>query len=118
MQFLIRTWFVAAVICAGCTTSSRGSNGDAGAQGAMSCPRNGTVPPDLRDVERSGEGLVSATFAEYPARTPDWARASTVYSLLTNVWDKTKAQCPDLPATEVEALDAAVTTLKSAISAQ
>ena len=102
----------------GCSSTNGASGAPNSITPAATCARDGTVPPDLRDVERSGEGLVSTTFGEYPARTPDWARAGTVFSLLTKVWDKTKSACPDLPKDPVKALDAAVASLKTSIAAK
>ena len=60
-------------------------------------PSVGIVPPDLRDVEREGEGLVTTTFGELPARTPDWMRAAGVLSLLKQVWARAKSATPGLP---------------------
>jgi hypothetical protein len=77
----------------------------------------GIVPADLRDVERDGEGLVATTFGQYPARTPDWARAASILSLLEQVWTRGKAANPGMPATEIKVVDDAITGLKSAIAA-
>jgi hypothetical protein len=77
---------------------------------------HGTVPPDLRDVERAGEGLVNVTFGQFPERTPDWVRAKQVEAILVTVWDKTKAATPGLPATQVMQIDAAIATLTSSIA--
>src|SRR5262245_24307753 len=74
------------------------------------CARNGIVPPDLRDVERSGEGLVATTFGEYPAREPDWARAAGVLSILKEVWGRTKGACPSLPSKQAGEIDGAIAT--------
>ena len=76
------------------------------------------VPPDLRDVERAGEGMVSTTFGEYPARIPDWTRAAGVQAVLVQVWDRSKAATPDLPSASVTAVDDAVAALAVAIPAQ
>jgi hypothetical protein len=104
---------VAAVLCATACSST-----DTTPKKTDACPQNGTVPANLRDVERSGEGLVSATFGEYPARTPDWSRAATVLSLLEDVWTKTKAECPSLPGAETQAIDDAVSKLDASVPAQ
>lgn len=77
----------------------------------------GVVPPDVRDVERDGEGLVSATFGSYPDRTPDWPRATTVDTLLKTVWNRAKQDYPDMPAASVTAIDSAITALDVAILA-
>ncbi|MEP6860847.1 MAG: hypothetical protein ABJE66_09520 [Deltaproteobacteria bacterium] len=77
---------------------------------------HGTVPADLRDVERAGEGLVNVTFGPFPDRTPDWARAKQVEAILVTVWDKTKAATPDLPPAQVKQLDDAIATLTSSIA--
>ncbi len=57
------------------------------------CPRNGVVPADMRDVERAGEGLVTTTFGEYDTATntrsaPLWSRAATVQGILKQVWSR------------------------------
>jgi hypothetical protein len=77
---------------------------------------HGTVPADLRDVERAGEGLVNVTFGQFPDRMPDWARAKQVETILVTVWNKTKAATPGLPAEQVMQIDAAVATLTSSIT--
>jgi hypothetical protein len=86
-----------------------------GCGGSSSTP--GVVPPDLRDVERAGEGLVSATFGAYPARTPDWSRTAQVYTILKTVWSKQKTATPDLPAQQVMEMEAAIAKLGTAITA-
>jgi len=91
-------------------------SGSAGGAGA--CPPNGVVPPDLRDVERAGEGLVNTTFGSYPDRTPDWQAAASVLSLLHEVWGRTKMACPDLPADQSKAIDDAVAQLDTSVPAQ
>lgn len=96
---------------AGTTTGTGGSTPNA-------CPQNGVVPPDMRDVERSGEGLVATTFGDYPARTPDWTRAATVLTILEEVWGKSKTACPGLPAPEAKIVDEAIVTLGKAITAK
>ena len=77
----------------------------------------GVVPPDVRDVERDGEGLVSATFGSYPARVPDWPRAATVDTLLKTVWNRAKQDFPQMPAASVAQLDSAIAALDVAILA-
>jgi hypothetical protein len=86
-----------------------------GCGGGSSAP--GVVPPDLRDVERAGEGLVSATFGAFPDRIPDWPRAAQVDTILKTVWSKTKAANPGLPSAQVQMMDSAVTKLDTAIAA-
>ena len=93
---------VATLMVCGCGDSSSGS---------------GVVPPDLRDVERAGEGLVSATFGAYPDRVPDWSRAAQVETILKTVWTKTKAATPDLPAAQRTQMDDAIAALDIAIPA-
>jgi hypothetical protein len=78
---------------------------------------HGVVPPDMRDVERAGEGLVSSTFGSYPDRMPDWTRAAQVDAILKSVWARSKAATPDLPTPQVMAMDAALVTLDTAIPA-
>src|SRR5215471_15673896 len=94
-----------------------GSSIDTGAQ-PDTCPKNGIVPPDLRDVERSGEGLVATTFGQYPDRKPDWTNAAGVLSLLKEVWGRTKNACPDLPAGPTASIDDAVAKLNQALPAK
>ncbi len=76
---------------------------------------HGVVPPDLRDVERAGEGLVSATFGAYPDRVPDWPRASQIEVTLKGVWANSKG-ATSLPATQVAEVDAAIAMLDTAIA--
>ena len=78
----------------------------------------GVVPADMRDVEREGEGLVTTTFGEYPARTPDWGRAASVLDLLKQVWGRAKAATPGLPAAQVKAVDGAIAALDQALPAK
>jgi len=101
-----------AIAIAACSSKSSGTG-----------TSTGTVPADLRDVERDGEGLVSTTFGAYdttPAksRQPDWARTASVLSLLKQVWSKSKAATPGLPALQVKMVDDAVAGLDRAIAAQ
>jgi hypothetical protein len=100
-----------ALVVGACSSKSPGGT-DGGATGG------GVVPADLRDVERDGEGLVSTTFGEYPARMPDWTRAAAVLALLKQVWDRGKAANPGMPAAQVKAVDDAVATLDTAIPAK
>lgn len=78
----------------------------------------GTVPADLRDVERDGEGLVTTTFGTYPDRKADWTRAASVLSLLKDVWARSKAATPNLPSAQVKRLDAAIAVMETAIPAK
>ena len=105
---------VAAIGCGG----GNGNSGTPDMAGGGSCPQNGTVPADLRDVERAGEGLVSTTFGTAMDRTPAWDRAATVNSILKQVWARGKTACPNLPATSVTMVDGAITLLDSAIAAK
>jgi hypothetical protein len=93
-----------------------GGCGSSGTSGSDRCPRTGTVPADLRDVERAGEGLVSTTFGTYPERTPAWENAATVNGLLNQVWGRLKVQCPALPATSVQHMDQVIASLDTAIA--
>ena len=76
----------------------------------------GIVPPDLRDVERDGEGLVSTTFGSYPDRVPDWNSAGTVLTLLQTVWTRAKGEFPEMPEARVAQIDAAIASLGTAIA--
>ncbi|MGH7284274.1 MAG: hypothetical protein ACRELY_22330 [Polyangiaceae bacterium] len=110
MRFLAASLLMAFLaVSGGCSTSSP-SNADAGA--------SGVVPPDLRDVEREGEGLVATTFGDFPTRTPDWTRAGEVLSLLKQVWGRAKTATPNLPSAQVQAIDSAIASLDQAIAAQ
>jgi hypothetical protein len=80
-------------------------------------PAVGVVPADMRDVEREGEGLVTTTFGDLPARTPDWMRAAGVLSLLKQVWARAKSATPGLPSAQVTVVDGAIATLDKAIPA-
>ncbi|HET6283775.1 MAG TPA: hypothetical protein VFH73_22670 [Polyangia bacterium] len=84
--------------------------------GSDNCPRNGTVPADLRDVERAGEGLVSTTFGAYPDRKPSWENAATVNGLLNQVWGRLKTQCPGMPSASVQHMEQVVASLDTAIA--
>ena len=83
-----------------------------------SCPQTGIVPADMRDVERSGEGLVTTTFGAYPARTPEWSRATVVLSLLKTQWNRSKAACPGFPAGPAAQMDRAIVDLTAGIAAK
>ena len=107
---VIRCLSLAAVL-GGCSSGS-------GAGGTATCPRNGVVPPDLRDVERAGEGLVSTTFGSYPDRKPAWDNAGTVDGLLKQVWDRLKVQCPELPTAAAQHMDQVAAGLETAIAAK
>jgi len=82
------------------------------------CPRTGVVPADLRDVERSGEGLVATTFGEYPDRQAEWARATGVLSILNEVWLRTKDACPEMPPAPAKTIDDAISELETALPAK
>ncbi|MEZ4235436.1 MAG: hypothetical protein R3F59_04595 [Myxococcota bacterium] len=97
-------------------SSGKGPTGDTAAT-PPSCPQNGTVPADFRDVERDAEGVSYATFGAYPDRTPDFARASGVLGLLEQVWSAGLGACPDLDPGVRTAIDDAITGLKTAIPA-
>ncbi|MEO7331120.1 MAG: hypothetical protein ABI193_21265 [Minicystis sp.] len=105
------------LLAAGCSGGGASGTGGGGSS-PVACPQSGVVPPDLRDVERSGEGLVATTFGDYPARVPDWKRAATVLSVLKEVWGKSRKACPDLPQAESKAIDEAITVLDKAIPAK
>jgi hypothetical protein len=95
-----------------------GSNGNGADGGTAACPRMGTVPADLRDVERAGEGLVSTTFGDLAGmHAASWDRAATVRSILEQVWGRTLSSCPDLPAPQVKRVNDAIATLDAAIPA-
>ena len=82
------------------------------------CPRNGVVPPDLRDVERAGEGLVATTFGNSPDFTAAWPRAVQVQAVLKQVWQRTKTACTELPPDAVAQIDKAIADLDGAIAAK
>jgi hypothetical protein len=83
-----------------------------------SCPREGVVPPELRDVERDAEGVSYSVFGPYPDRAPDFARAAGVFSLLRQVWDEGQATCPELPTEVVAGIDDAIGSLTISIDAE
>ena len=103
---------VVLVLVAACSSKTTINPGDGGVHAS------GIVPPDLRDVERDGEGLFSTTFGPFPDRTPDWARAAGVLSLLKTVWARGKAANPDMPSAQVRMIDDAVAALDKAIPAK
>jgi hypothetical protein len=83
------------------------------------CPTNGVILAELRDVERDAEGMVSASFGAFPARTVDaagWARARTVDGLLKQTWAGSKAKCPGMPAAAVAKVDAALASIDTALA--
>ncbi len=111
-------FLVAGCALASSTACGTSPTGAGAAGGAGSCPRNGTVPPNIRDVERAGEGLVATTFGDYPMRSANWSRASTVLGILKDVWGKGKAECPGLPAAQTKAVDDAIKSLDASVRAQ
>ncbi len=82
------------------------------------CPRNGVVVAEARDVERDAEGVSYSVFGEYPTREADWVRAGAVLGLLEDVWATTTKKCSALPSETTDAIDAALSTLDTAIPAQ
>jgi hypothetical protein len=76
------------------------------------------VLAEARDVERDAEGVSYSAFGEYPTRKADFARAASVLSLLKDVWGSTTKKCTDLPPKMKGAIDAALTSLDSAIPAK
>jgi hypothetical protein len=95
-------------------SSSKSTPTDTGAAAATA----GTVPADLRDVERDGEGLVTTTFGSYPDYKPQFTRASSVLGLLKQVWTRGKTANPGLPAPQVARVDKAIVDLEAGIGAQ
>ena len=112
MSRKIRHFVFAATLLAGTAAACSSSTPAATPVGG------GTVPADIRDVERDGEGLVNTTFGAYPARTPDWNRATGVLALLKQVWARGKAANPGMPAKQVKMVDDAIATLDTAIAAK
>lgn len=110
--FAVGTFFA----CSGGSSAPPSSLNDAGGDGGGGCPQNGVVPADLRDVERSGEGLVSTTFGNAPDRTADWTRAGLVLGLLKGQWSRSKTACPGLP--NIDKMDKAIADLTTAIGAK
>ena len=82
------------------------------------CPRDGTVPGDMRDVERDAEGIAYALFGPAPNHIADYDRARAVFSLLQTVWSNAKTACPDLPVDRVGIVDEAIGRIATAIPAQ
>lgn len=105
-----------AALAAACGDSASGAGGGGGGP-ADACPRDGVIPAELRDVERDAEGVSYATFGAVPDRTPDFARAAGVLSLLERVWIDGQARCVDLPAEVRSSIDASIETLKTSIPA-
>jgi hypothetical protein len=99
---MIRRYLPVALLLAGCSDSPA----------APSSP-----PPALRDVERASEDLVAATFGDFPARTPDWSRASTLLAALHTAWTSSRST-PGLPAASVARIDGALPAVDAAVSAQ
>lgn len=105
----------AGLVVIACSSSNSSTPAtDAGAAAAS----GGTVPADLRDVERDGEGLVTTTFGSYPDYKPEFTRASSVLGLLKQVWTRGKAANPGLPAAQVARVDKAIVDLEAGIGAQ
>ncbi|MDB5217038.1 MAG: Multiple EGF-like-domain protein 3 precursor [Myxococcaceae bacterium] len=105
----------AGLVVVACSSSKSGGTAATNDGGAASTA--GTVPADLRDVERDGEGLVTTTFGSYPDYKADWARAASVLGLLQQVWTRAKAQNPGLPAGAVTMVDTAIADLDAGINA-
>ena len=108
---------------AACSSSTNRSGVSLGGDAGTASPDGGgasagSVPADLRDVERDGEGLVSTTFGAFPARVPEWARAAGVLSLLKQVWSRGKAANPGMPAVQVKMVDDAIVALDAGIAAR
>ena len=101
------------VACVSC-----GSNKSSTPANAGSCPRDGTVIANMRDVERDAEGVSYAVFGPAPDHVADYTRATGVLSLLRQVWEKSNQECPDLPAKAVASVDSAIDTLDSSLPAE
>jgi hypothetical protein len=84
---------------------------------ADSCPRDGVVLAQARDVEREAEGIATTAFGPPPDHVPDFATAGGILSLLVEVWDGTKSACPDLTPSVVTGIDDAIARLSIAIPA-
>lgn len=82
------------------------------AAAADTCPRDGVVLADARDVEREAEGIASTAFGVAPDHLPDFDRATGILNLLETVWDGTKTACPELTPSVVTTIDDAVATLE------
>ena len=110
----ISKWALLVVSLSACSNSqSSGKN-----PGATSCPRDGVVLADARDVERDAEGVSYSVFGEYPTREADWKRAGAVLSLLKDVWSSTNQKCADLPSGVTTSIDDALSTLDTTIPAE
>lgn len=99
---------LALVCCASCGPSGSTST-------SRTCPRDGTVLADMRDVERDAEGVSYAVFGPAPDHVPDYTRGAGVLSLLRQVWARANEKCSDLPAQPVAAVEAAISTLDTSI---
>jgi hypothetical protein len=96
------------------TSSLLNVSGCSGGSSSSMCPTNGVILADLRDVERDAEGMVSASFGQFPARAIDaagWDRARTVDTLLKQTWASSKSKCPGLPAAAVAKVDSALANI-------
>lgn len=85
---------------------------------ADTCPRDGVVLADARDVERDAEGIASTAFGPAPDHVGDFERAAGILTLLDEVWTGTKTACPDLTPDVVTAIDDAVARLELDIPAE
>ncbi len=113
LSFCATSVVLVSLVVAACSSSSSSPSSPAADGGAT-----GTVPADLRDVERDGEGLVTTTFGSYPDYRPDFVRAGSVLSLLKQVWSRGKAATPGLPAAQVKMVDDAIVSLDAGIAAK
>ncbi len=114
---MTRLGIVATLTLVACACSNSGNTGTNKAA-ATACPREGVVLAEARDVERDAEGVSYSVFGEYPKREPAWARAGAVLSLLEDVWGATNKKCDALPTKVGSSIDAALSTLDTAIPAQ
>ena len=115
--------YLAPLLLLACSSSSAtptpiAQDSGSDAPGTSACPTSGVILADIRDVERSGEGLVTTTFGAYPDRKPEWARATVVLGLLKAEWNRAKAACTGFPAAAVTAMEKAIADLSAAIPAQ
>jgi hypothetical protein len=104
----------AGLVVVACSSSKSGTSTPATPPGTTA----GTVPADLRDVERDGEGLVTTTFGSYPDYKADWIRAGSVLGLLKQVWTRAKTTNPGLPAAAVAQVDKAIVDMDAGIAAK
>jgi hypothetical protein len=107
------SFLAAGLVVVACSSSKSGTNGPATTPPATTA---GTVPADLRDVERDGEGLVTTTFGSYPDYKADWTRAGSVLGLLKQVWTRAKTANPGLPAAAVAQVDKAIVDMDAGIA--